>query len=86
MDIGGLIIFLVIGGVAGWLAGQIMKGAGFGMVGNVILGIVGSVIAGFVLPLIPGLGLGFGGGYIGQIIDAVIGAVIALVVIGFVRR
>ena len=83
MDIVGLIVWLVIGGVAGWLAGQIMKGAGFGLVGNVILGIVGSVIAGFILPMI---GLGFGGGILGQIIDAVIGAVIALVVIGLVKK
>ena len=83
MDIMGLIVWLVIGGVAGWLAGQIMKGAGFGLVGNIILGIIGSVIAGFLLPMI---GLGFGGGLIGQIIDAVIGAVIALAVIGFVKK
>jgi uncharacterized membrane protein YeaQ/YmgE (transglycosylase-associated protein family) len=79
----GLIIWLIIGGVAGWLAGQIVKGGGFGLVGNVILGIVGSVIAGYLLPLI---GLNIGGDVIGSIINAVIGAVIALVVVGMVKK
>jgi len=79
----GLIIWLIIGGVAGWLAGQIVKGGGFGLVGNVILGIVGSVIAGYLLPLI---GLNIGGDVVGSIINAVIGAVIALVVVGMVKK
>jgi len=82
-DMVGLIIWLIIGGVAGWLAGQIVKGGGFGLVGNVILGIVGSVIAGYLLPLI---GLNIGGDVVGSIINAVIGAVIALVVVGMVKK
>jgi len=80
MDITALLIMLAIGAVAGWLAGQIMKGAGFGLIGNIIVGIIGAVIAGFVL------GGMFGGGLIGQIISATIGAVILLFIISLVKR
>jgi uncharacterized membrane protein YeaQ/YmgE (transglycosylase-associated protein family) len=86
MDIQSFIVFLIIGAIAGWLAGQIMKGSGFGLVGNIIVGIIGSVVAGFVIPLIPGLGSAIPPGVVGAIIDAVIGAVIALFVIGLVKR
>ena len=78
-----LIIWLVIGAVAGWLAGQIMKGGGFGLVGDIVVGIVGSVIAGWLLPRI---GLYIGGGFIAEIINAVIGAVILLFVVRLVKR
>jgi uncharacterized membrane protein YeaQ/YmgE (transglycosylase-associated protein family) len=78
-----LIIWLVIGGVAGWLAGLIVKGYGFGLVGNIVVGIVGAVIAGWLLPMI---GLVIAGGMIAAIIDAVIGAVILLLVIGFFKK
>jgi uncharacterized membrane protein YeaQ/YmgE (transglycosylase-associated protein family) len=52
MTIQALIIWLVIGAVAGWLAGQIMKGYGFGLIGNIVVGIVGAFIAGWLLPRI----------------------------------
>jgi uncharacterized membrane protein YeaQ/YmgE (transglycosylase-associated protein family) len=78
-----IIIWLVIGGVAGWLAGIIMKGYGFGLLGNIIVGIVGAVIAGWLLPRI---GIVIGGGMVGAIINATIGAVILLFVIGLVKR
>ena len=78
-----LIIWLVIGGVAGWLAGQVMSGGGFGLVGNVILGIVGAFVAGWLLPR---LGLYIGGGILGDIINAAIGAIIVLFVIGLIKR
>jgi uncharacterized membrane protein YeaQ/YmgE (transglycosylase-associated protein family) len=83
MDIQGLIIWLVIGAVAGWLAGQIWKGSGFGLVGNIIVGIIGSLIAGWLLPRI---GVYIGGNVVGDVINAVIGAIIALFVIGLVKR
>ena len=83
MDPQTLIIWLVIGAVAGWLAGQIMKGGGFGLVGDIVVGIVGSVIAGWLLPRI---GLYIGGGFIAEIINAVIGAVILLFVVRLVKR
>jgi uncharacterized membrane protein YeaQ/YmgE (transglycosylase-associated protein family) len=83
MDPTGIVIWLVIGAIAGWLAGVIMKGYGFGLIGNIIVGIVGAVIAGWLLPR---LGIYIGAGFVPQIINAVIGAVILLIIIGFVRR
>ena len=52
MDITGFIIFLVIGGVAGWLAGTIMKGGGFGLLGNILIGIAGGIVGGFLFRLL----------------------------------
>ena len=78
-----LIIFLLIGAVAGWLAGQIVRGYGFGLIGNIVVGIVGAFIAGW---LFPRLGVGLPFGTIGQILSAAIGAVILLVVIGLFRK
>ena len=78
-----LLIFLLIGAIAGWLAGVIVRGYGFGLIGNIVVGIVGAVIAGW---LFPRLGIGLPAGTIGQIISAAIGAVILLVIIGFIRR
>lgn len=83
MGVQGLIIFLLIGAVAGWLAGVIMKGYGFGLIGNIVVGIVGAFIAGLVLPMI---GVSIGGGIVGSIIHATIGAVILLFIVGLVRR
>lgn len=83
MDPVALIIWLAIGAVAGWLAGTIMKGGGFGLVGDVVVGIVGALIAGWLLPR---LGIAIGGGIIGSIINAVIGACILLFVIRLVAR
>ena len=83
MTIEGLIIWLVIGAVAGWLAGQIVKGYGFGLVGNIVAGIIGALIAGWLLPRI---GFALGGSIIADIINAVIGAVILLFVIGLFKK
>jgi uncharacterized membrane protein YeaQ/YmgE (transglycosylase-associated protein family) len=78
-----LIIWLIIGAVAGWLAGQIMTGGGFGLVGNIIVGIIGALVGGWLLPR---LGVYIGGGVVGAIINAAIGAIIVLFVISLVRR
>lgn len=78
-----LIIWLIIGAVAGWLAGQIMTGGGFGLVGNIIVGIIGALVGGWLLPR---LGIYIGGGVVGAIINAAIGAIIVLFVISLVRR
>lgn len=83
MTIETLLVFLIVGAVAGWLAGQIVKGHGFGLVGNIVVGIVGAFLAGFLLPR---LGLAIGGGMIAAIINAMIGAIILLVLIGFLKR
>ena len=73
-----LIIWLVIGAIAGWLAGLIMKGYGFGLIANIVVGIVGAFIAGWLLPRI---GFILVGGIAAEIVNAVIGAVIPLAVI-----
>lgn len=82
MDIVSLIIFLAVGALAGWLAGNIMKGRGFGAIGNIIVGIVGAVLGGFVFSL---LGITTSG-LIGSIIMATIGAVILLYLIGLLKK
>jgi uncharacterized membrane protein YeaQ/YmgE (transglycosylase-associated protein family) len=81
MDPVGILIMLVIGAVAGWLAGVIYSGAGFGLVGNIIVGILGAIIAGALLP-----GFLHFPGILGQIISAAIGAIILLVLVSFVSR
>jgi len=77
------IVWLVVGAVAGWLAGLIMKGYGFGLLGNIVVGILGAVIAGWLLPW---LGFVLVGGIVGAIINAVIGAVILLAIIGLFKK
>jgi uncharacterized membrane protein YeaQ/YmgE (transglycosylase-associated protein family) len=77
-----LLIILVVGIVAGWLAGQIMRGTGFGLVGDLLIGIVGAFIGSWLLPR---LGIHLGLGIISAIINATIGAIILLLIIGLVR-
>ena len=83
MSLEALIIILIVGAVAGWLAGLIVKGVGFGLLGNIVVGIVGAFIAAWLLPRI---GIAIGGGMIASIINATIGAVILLVIIGLIKR
>src|ERR1051325_8046146 len=80
-----LIAWLIVGAIAGWLAGLIVKGFGFGLIGNIVVGIIGAVTAGWLLPR-PRLGIGLGVGMVAAIINAVIGAVVLLVIIGLVRK
>ncbi|WCE92985.1 GlsB/YeaQ/YmgE family stress response membrane protein [Acidithiobacillus ferriphilus] len=80
-----IITFLVIGGVAGWLAGLLIKGRGFGIIGDIIVGIIGAFIGGFVLIFFGLAGL-FGAGIIGAIAVAFIGAVILLSIIKLVKK
>lgn len=83
MTIETLLLWLVIGGVAGYLASLLVKGYGLGIAGNVVVGILGSILSGAVLPR---LGILSGTDLLGQIISALIGAVIMLLVVGLVRR
>jgi uncharacterized membrane protein YeaQ/YmgE (transglycosylase-associated protein family) len=83
MDPTALIIWLLIGAAAGWLAGQVMGGGGFGLVGDIVIGIIGAFIAGW---LFPRLGISLGGGILGEIIAAAIGAIILLFVLRLVKR
>ena len=83
MELEAILIIIIIGAVAGWLAGQIVRGMGFGLIGNIVVGIVGAFIAGWLLPRI---GIVIGGGMVGSIINATIGAVVLLVILGLIRR
>ena len=83
MPLEAFLIWLIIGAVAGYLAGVIVKGYGFGLVGNIVVGIVGAFLAAW---LFPRMGFFAGGDILAQIIAATIGAVVLLVLIGLVRR
>ena len=77
-----LIIWLVVGAVAGWLAGMIVKGGGFGLIGDIIVGIIGAFVGGW---LFAQLGVSAGGGLVGVIVTATIGAVALLAVLRMAR-
>ena len=83
MSIMSLLLWLVVGAVAGWLAGLFVKGFGFGLLGNIVVGIVGAAVGGW---LFQRLGVSLGGGIINDIIGATVGAVIILMVIRIVKR
>jgi uncharacterized membrane protein YeaQ/YmgE (transglycosylase-associated protein family) len=83
IDIQALVVWLVIGAIAGWLAGQIMTGGGLGLVGNIVVGIIGAIVAGWLFPY---LGFAIGGPFIGAIINALIGSIIVLFVLGLLKR
>jgi len=78
-----IIAALIIGGIAGWLAGLIVRGAGFGLIGNIVVGIIGALLASWLLPQ---LGVHLGAGWVRDIINATIGAVIILVILSLIRR
>jgi uncharacterized membrane protein YeaQ/YmgE (transglycosylase-associated protein family) len=74
----GLLWFVIIGAIAGWLAGQFMKGSGFGLLGDIIVGVIGAFIGGY---LFSAAGVELGGGLIGSLIVAFLGAVVLLFVV-----
>ena len=77
------IVWIIVGAIAGWLAGMVVKGGGFGLIGDIVVGIIGAVIAGWLLPR---LGIVIGSGFVAAVIDAFIGAVILLVIVKLVKR
>ncbi|WP_233835090.1 GlsB/YeaQ/YmgE family stress response membrane protein [Paraburkholderia sp. ZP32-5] len=79
----GVIAWIIIGAIAGWLAGVLVRGGGFGLIVDIIVGIVGAFIGGWLAGV---LHISLGSGWIGSIITAVIGAVILLFIIRLVRR
>ena len=83
MDPQTLIVWLIIGAIAGWAAGMIMKEGSFGLVGDIVVGILGAVVAG---ALFPRLGIHIGAGIVGEIVAAVIGACILLFAARLIRR
>ena len=83
MDEYGIIAWLIIGAIAGWLAGLLVKGGGFGLIGDIVVGIVGAVIGGWLAGV---LGISIGSGFIASIITAIIGAVILLLILRAIKR
>ena len=79
----GLFSAILIGGLAGWLAGKLVRGGGFGLIGNVILGIGGAILANFALPF---LGFSFGGGFISSVFHSMLGAAIVLILIRMIKN
>ncbi|MFK2889629.1 GlsB/YeaQ/YmgE family stress response membrane protein [Dyella flagellata] len=79
----GILAWLIIGAIAGWLAGQFVKGSGFGLLVDIIVGIAGAFIGGWLTGV---LGIHLGGGWIMSIITATLGAVVLLFLIRLVKR
>jgi len=75
--------FILIGLVAGWLAGQLMRGGGFGIVVDIIVGVIGSLLGGWIFGM---LGISAGGGLIGSLIVATVGAVVLLLLLRLLKR
>jgi uncharacterized membrane protein YeaQ/YmgE (transglycosylase-associated protein family) len=82
MSLENLVWFLLIGLIAGWLAGKVMRGGGFGIIGDMIVGVIGALIGGWLFSL---LGIS-AGGLIGAIITAFVGAVVLIAILRAVRR
>lgn len=78
-----IVWFILVGLIAGWLAGQFMKGGGFGVVGDIVVGVVGALLGGFLFST---LGVSAGGGLLGAIIVATIGAIVLILLLRLVKR
>ena len=76
------IAFLIIGALAGWIAGNVMKGKGFGLLGNMLVGIVGAFVGGFLFGL---LGLA-SFGFIGSLVTATVGAIVLIYVVSLIKK
>jgi len=83
MEVNEIVTMLVVGGVAGWLAGLIMKGGGFGVIGNIIVGVLGAFAGSYLFNL---LDIRIASGIVGALITAVIGSVVVLFVIGLIKK
>lgn len=83
MTVETLLVWIIIGAIAGWLAGLIVRGFGFGLVGNIIIGIVGAFLGGWLLGM---LGVSVGSGIINSIFSAFVGAVVLLVLVRVIKR
>ena len=78
----GLLVILFVGLIAGWLAGKVVRGAGFGIIGDIVIGIIGAFISTW---LFPRLGFHLGAGIVSEIIYSAIGAVVLLLIVRLVR-
>ncbi len=82
MDAQSLILFLIIGLAAGWLAGRIMKGGGFGLVGDLVVGVIGALLGGWLFSLL-GISLG---GILGSLVMALVGAMVLLFLVRLIKK
>ena len=83
MEFDSVIVMLLVGALAGWLSGRLMRGRGFGVIGDIIVGIVGAFLAGTIFPA---LGFSVGGSFLASVIHATIGSVVLLFIIGLIKR
>ena len=83
MNVEQLLVFLLIGGIAGWLAGLITKGGGFGIIGCIVTGVIGAVLGGWIFDV---LGISVGGKWVGPLVTATAGAIVLLFAISLVRK
>ena len=83
MSVMTVLIWILVGAVAGWLAGLVVRGFGFGLVGNIIIGIMGAILGGWLLGM---AGFSIGMGIVGSIVTAFIGAVVLLLIVRVVKR
>ena len=83
MSVESLLVFLLVGAVAGWLAGLLVKGSGFGILGDIVVGIIGAFVAGWLFPT---LGVSLGSGIVAAILHSAIGAALFLVVLRLLKR
>jgi uncharacterized membrane protein YeaQ/YmgE (transglycosylase-associated protein family) len=79
----GLIVWIVVGLIAGWAAGKIMKGSGYGVLGDIVLGVLGGIFGGWILGV---LGLYSGGGLIPSILTAIVGAVVLVALVRMIKK
>lgn len=84
MTLQSIVILLLVGAIAGWLAGQVMRGRGLGLVGNIVVGILGAFVGSWLLGSV--LNVAIGGGIVGAILNAFVGAVVVLAVLGVIKR
>ena len=78
-----ILYWVLLGALAGWITGKLLKGEGFGTVGNIIVGIAGALVGGWLQKL---TGIQLGGGMIGGLVSAVLGAVVLMFVVGMVKK
>lgn len=83
MVFSGWLVAIMIGAIAGWLAGKIVSGGGFGFLGNTVLGIGGAILANWALPM---LGVSLGGGFVGSVLSATLGAAVVLLLIRVAKQ
>jgi uncharacterized membrane protein YeaQ/YmgE (transglycosylase-associated protein family) len=83
METHSLIAWLIIGAIAGWLAGTFVKGGGFGLIGDIVVGIIGAFLGGWLAGVFH---IHVGGGWISTILTAAAGAIVLLIILRAVRR